>query len=120
MKNVITLQNLDGSPATGKSVEAYEYDAAPPYYGDKIGDYSEVPGLGEYYIEITSTVKATILVNSAVQSAFVGYPLLGDLGPGFIPDDSITTIKIDDGAVTTAKLADGSVTPIKTTFAEDH
>lgn len=119
MKNVITFQNLDGSPATGKSVEAYEYDAAPPYYGDKIGDFSEVPGLGEYYIEITSTVKATILVNSVVQAAFTGYPLLGE-GTGFAPDGSITTVKIADGAVTTAKLADGSVTPIKTTFAEDH
>lgn len=119
MRHAISFKNLEGQPLTGLAVELYNWQAGSPYYSSKIGDFSEVPNTGEYYIDITATVRATVIVDSVVQTAFIGIALVGNLDENFIPDGSITTAKLVDGAVTTAKLADGSVTPVKTTFVED-
>lgn len=119
MRHTITILDDEGRPATGKAVELYEWQSGSPYYGDKIGDFNEVPNLGEYYIEITGTIKGTILVNSVRKEAFTGIVLFGDFSENFLPDGVVITDQLADDAVTTAKLADGSVTPAKTTFAED-
>lgn len=110
MKNTITLKRVDGTPYTGRTVEAYQHAASDPYYGDLIGAFSEEPNTGVYYLEVSGSVKATILVDSVRREAFTGIMLLGDLGGDFIPD----------GEITTDKLADGAVTPVKTSFVEDY
>jgi len=108
MRNPLTILKEDGSPNTGRAVEAYQYQETNPYYGDKIGDFSEVPGLGMYHIEVTDTVKATVLIDGIRQESLTGVMLDGELGATNIPN----------GSITTNKLADGAVTPEKTTFVE--
>lgn len=120
MRNVLTLKKTDGRPDTGKAVEAYLWQSTTPFYSSKIGDFIEITGLGQYYIELSNAVRATILVNSTRLEAFTGVLLDGDLGPVTIPDGSITTVKLADGAITTPKIADSAVTPPKTTFVENY
>jgi len=120
MRNTITLTNLgDGTPATGKAVEAYQWISTYPYYALLVGTFTEVIGTGEYYIDVSAPVRVTILVNSAVLEAFTGVLLQGDIGSVSIPDGSITTAKLADDVVTEAKVADSAITPQKTTFAYD-
>lgn len=108
MRNDLILRNSDGDPLPGLSVELYEWQAAAPYYADKVGDFTDL-GNGAYYIDLDDSVKGTVLIDSVVQSQLTGRLFNGELGLTSIPD----------GSITTAKLADGAVTPAKTTFAED-
>jgi len=108
MRNTVTFRNADGEPVPGLAVELYEWQASSPYYADKIGDFTDLAN-GQYYIDITdASVRATILVDSVVQTAFIGIKMDGDID-----------VSIPDGSITTAMLADGAVTPPKTSFAEN-
>lgn len=111
-RTVLALKKTNGEPRTGVVVEAYAWQAGSPYYdsGQLYGQFTEIPNLGLYMINVTTTVRATLLFDSVVSEAHTGLLLLGDLGGGFIPA----------GEVGTAELEDGSVTPAKTTFAEDY
>jgi len=108
MRNTITFRDDLGEPLPGLAVELYEWQSGSPFYADKIGDFTDL-GNGQYYIDVTDSARCTVLVDSVVQTAFIGILMNGELG----------TTSIPDGSITTAKLADGAVTPDKTTFAED-
>jgi len=118
MRNTITFRDELGEPLPGLAVELYNWQAGAPYYSTKIGDFTDL-GNGQYYIDVTDSVRVTILVDSVVQTAFIGVLMNGELGTTSIPDGSITTAKLANSAVTTIKIADEAVTPAKTTFAED-
>jgi len=119
MRNTITLRYLDGRPKTGCAVAAYEWQSGAPYYGSLIGAFSEISGTGQYYLDLTGTVRATILIDSVREEAWTKVVLFGDFGTDFLPDGTVDTDQLVDGAVTTAKIEDGAVTPVKTSFAED-
>lgn len=118
MRNTITFRDSSGEPQTGLAVELYEWQAGSPFYDSKIGDFNDV-GNGQYYIDVTDSVRGTILVDSVVQTAFIGVLMNGNLGLTSILPGSITTEMLADDCVTNDKIDDGSVTPVKTTFVED-
>lgn len=146
-RNSIRLTKLDGTPDTGKAVGVYNWQAAEPYYSTKIGDMIEIPNLGEYYLDMATSAKVTLLVGGSVKESYKGIEFLGD--DGFVGDDKVTQAKmaansigtdevinysidhtkladdsiknrhISDDAVREPNIQDGSVTPAKTTFAEE-
>ena len=99
MRNTITLTDPNGNAKSLVSVEVYEWQAASPYYGTKIGDMTEITGTGEYYIDLTESKKVTMLVDSVRKESLTGVELQGDTALA----DSIDTAAIQDGAITPAK-----------------
>ena len=118
MRNELIIRNSSGEPQPGLAVELYNWQAGSPYYSTKVGDFTD-NGDGSYHIDLSDSVKGTLLIDSVVNTATIGRLFNGELGATSIPDGSITTAKLANSAVTTIKIADEAVTPAKTTFAED-
>lgn len=105
MRNTITLKNTDGSPKTGAVVTVYNWQSGSPYYSTLVDTATEITGKGQYYIDVTTGFKGTVLIDSVVDEGMTGVMFRGE------------DADVPDGSITTAKIADGAVTAIKTDFA---
>ena len=69
-KTVITLKNINGQPKTGAVVNVYAGLETSPYYGALVGQATEIPGKGQYYIENNGCgFYGTVLVNGVRDEA---------------------------------------------------
>ena len=106
VRHSIVLRQPGGAAKSGQSVELYTaLETSPFYTNPKIGDFTD-NGDGAYYIDITTGLKGTVLVNGAIYPPRVNHKFSGD--DADIPDDSITSAKIAAGAVGESELAAGA------------
>lgn len=114
VRHAFALTNSANQLAPGQTVELWTGMSVAPYYqSPKIGDFTD-NGDGQYYIDITSTVKGTVLVNSQVLVPLTNKLFDGDdYGTGTIADGSITEAMLANNSVSTLKLQNQSVTQAK-------
>ncbi len=112
MTNTIVLETISGGnkqPDSGRTVEAYNYHASDaagfPPNGTKIDDCAEISTSGVYKIEMSESLRTTIVADSNCRAGLIGVLLDGD--------------KALDGSVDNTALEDAAVTPAKTTFVAD-
>jgi hypothetical protein len=104
--SLVLIQVSNGLPDATATVELYTgSDTSPFWTTPKIGDFSN-NGDGSYYIDLTSSIKGTVLVNGAPYVPMQNHWFQGDDGAGLGPN-----------AVKTENIEDQAVTPAKTTFA---
>ena len=83
MRNQRTILNDVGAPQTGYTMKIYTYSAASPYYTSPILYTYTDAGDGTYYVDITNTIKGTIVITTPsgttkVPANFIGALFQGD------------------------------------------
>jgi len=91
MRDTRYVLNSNGKPKADYMVKAYEHQSTSPYYDSSalIGPYID-NGDGTYYLDVTTTIKATIVITTpggtvTVPTNLIGIVLEGDNRPDLEP-----------------------------------
>lgn len=101
VRSVITLKNNNGTPKTGATVQIYEYDEnAQDYRGNLIGQATEIPNKGQYYLIMTEQKIVTVFVNNIREESLTGVILEGKEfdAAGRVKDGTISINKLTQAA----------------------
>lgn len=91
MRDTRYILDPNGKPKANYTVKAYEYQSTSPYYdaSSLIGTYEDNSD-GTYYLDVATTIKATIVITTPkgvtrVPTNLIGIVLEGDNRPDLEP-----------------------------------